>query len=141
MYGLTGGISISSYSPINSRGSSEENPPPHCSQTLGMWSRNSSGSSANRRLCGSCPVFAPPGREFSRFSFLSVEGGFDEVREVFSECCKRRIRSINSSLLNCCKSLRSIAPWIQTFSTLASAEITKLGQLRNQYRPPKKGVG
>jgi len=23
----------------------------------------------------------PPGREFSRFSFLSVDGGFDDVRE------------------------------------------------------------
>ncbi len=41
---------------------------------------------ASRRLCGSCPNFAPPGREFSRFSFLSVEGGFDELREVLSGC-------------------------------------------------------
>ena len=30
------------------------------------------------------PSFAPPGREFSRFSFLSVEGGFDDVREFLS---------------------------------------------------------
>jgi hypothetical protein len=58
----------------------DEKDPPRCSQTLGMWSRNSSGLSASRRLCGWCPDFAPPGREFSRFSFLSVEGGLDEVR-------------------------------------------------------------
>src|ERR1700729_2547125 len=80
-YGLTGGISISSYSPINSLAASDAKAPPHCSHTLGVGSRNSSGSSASRRLCGSCPSFAPPGREFSRFSFLSVEGGFDDVRE------------------------------------------------------------
>ena len=30
------------------------------------------------------PGFAPPGREFSRFSFLSVEGGMDDVRDVLS---------------------------------------------------------
>ncbi len=74
-YGLTGGISISSYSPIKSFWASDGKAPPHGSQTLGMWSRNSSGSSPSRRLCGSRPSFAPPGRAFSRFSFLSVEGG------------------------------------------------------------------
>ena len=36
------------------------------------------------RICGSCPGYAPPGREFSRFSFLSVEGGFEEVRGVLA---------------------------------------------------------
>src|SRR5208282_4985386 len=36
--------------------------PPHSSQWVGPWSRNSSGLSASRRLCGSCPGFAPPGR-------------------------------------------------------------------------------
>ncbi len=30
------------------------------------------------------PRFAPPGRAFSRFSFLSVAGGFDELRDVLS---------------------------------------------------------
>src|SRR5664279_6377960 len=37
-YGLTGGISISSYSPINSLSTSDEKEPPHRSQALGMWS-------------------------------------------------------------------------------------------------------
>src|ERR1700677_2317448 len=127
-------MSISSYSRINSIAASGPSAPPHRSQRVGLWSTKSSGWSLNLRLCGSCPGFAPPGREFSRFAFLSVEGGFDEVREVFSGCCKRRIRSINSSLLNCCKSLRSITPWIQTFSTLASGQII-------QSRRSKKGGG
>jgi hypothetical protein len=58
--------------------------PPHRSQRVGLWSRNSSGLSASRRLCGSCPGFAPSGRGCSRFSFLLVEGGFDELRDVLS---------------------------------------------------------
>ena len=45
--------------------------------------------SASRRVCGSCPGFAPPGREFSRVSLLSVEGGFDDVRDVLSGRCSR----------------------------------------------------
>src|SRR5271165_1352504 len=118
-YGLTGGISISSYSPIRSASASNGKVSPHCSQTLGMWSRNSSGSSESRRLCGSCPSFAPPGREFSRFSFLSVEGGLDDVREVLSGRWSRSTNSINCSLLSCCKSLRSIAPWIQRSRLMA----------------------
>src|SRR6202789_79978 len=115
-------MSISSYSPINCIAASGPSAPPHRSQQVGLWSTKSSGLSLNLRLCGSCPGFAPPEREFSRFPFLSVEGGFDEVREVFSGCCKRRISSINSSLLKRSKSLRPIAPWIQTFSTLASGQ-------------------
>src|SRR5665811_2107860 len=109
-YGLTGGFSISSYSPINSLSTSDEKEPPHRSQALGMWSRNSSGLSASRRLCGSCPGFAPPGREFSRFSFLSVEGGLDDVREFLSGRWSRSTNSINCSLLSCCKSVRSMSP-------------------------------
>jgi hypothetical protein len=35
-------------------------------------------------LCGSRPGFAPPGREFSRFPFLSVDGGFDDVHVFLS---------------------------------------------------------
>src|ERR1019366_9403705 len=81
--GFTGGISISSYSPISSSSASDDKDPPHRSQWVGMWSRNSSGLSASRRLCGSGPGFAPPGRAFSRFFFLSVEGGLDEVRDVY----------------------------------------------------------
>src|ERR1019366_10557854 len=53
--GFTGGISISSYSPISSSSASDDKDPPHRSQWVGMWSRNSSGLSASRRLCGSCP--------------------------------------------------------------------------------------
>ncbi len=93
--------------------------PPHSSQTSGLWSRTSSGSSASRRLCGSCPGFAPPGRALSRFAFLSVEGGLDEVREVFSGCCNCRTSSINCSLLSCRKSSPSIPSWIQTFHSRA----------------------
>src|SRR6202034_3143747 len=70
-YGLTGGISISSYSPINSLAASDAKAPPHCSHTLGVWSRNSSGSSASRRLCGSCPSFRPAGpRVLALFLFV-----------------------------------------------------------------------
>jgi hypothetical protein len=118
-WGLTGGISISSYSPINSIAASDAKVPPHSSQTSGLWSRTSSGSSASRRLCGSCPGFAPPGRALSRFAFLSVEGGLDEVREVFSGCCNCRTSSINCSLLSCRKSSLSIPSWIQTFHSRA----------------------
>ena len=68
---------------------SEPNAPPQRPHMIGLWSRNASGLSASRRLCGSCPGFAPPGREFSRVSFLSVEGGFDDVRDVLSGRCSR----------------------------------------------------
>src|ERR1700722_2972771 len=83
-YGLTGGISISSYFADQfPRGVRRES-----SAALLAYARRVVakliGSSASRRLCGSCPSFAPPGREFSRFSFLSVEGGFDDVREFLS---------------------------------------------------------
>ena len=79
----------------------------------------SSGSSASRRLWGSWPGFAPPGREFSRVSFLSVDGGFDDVRESFSGRWSRSTSSINCSLLSRCKSPRSIPPWIQRLPALA----------------------
>ena len=42
------------------------------------------GVSASARLWGSCPGFAPPGRDASRFAFLSVDGGLEELRDVFS---------------------------------------------------------
>ena len=106
---------------------------------------NASGSSLNLRVCGSCPSFAPPGRDFSRFAFLSVDGGFDDVRDVFSGVCRRKIRSINSSLLKRCKSLRSIALLIQRISTLEVRSQSE-GRRTGVIREPKKfrlkiGVG
>jgi hypothetical protein len=50
-------------------------------------------------------------------------------------------RSINSSLLKRCESLRSMAPWIQTFSTLASGQSSSRRDDRTKNRPRKIGVG
>ena len=62
------------------------------------------------RLCPSCPGLAPPGLERSRCSLRSVEGGFEDVREVFGGRCSRSTNSINSSLLKRSRSLRPITP-------------------------------
>src|SRR5215216_2696872 len=58
------------------------------------------------RLCPSWPGLAPPGFDFSRCSLRSVEGGFEDVREVFSGRCSRSTSSISSSLLRRSRSLR-----------------------------------
>jgi hypothetical protein len=40
-------------------------------------------------LWPSCPGLAPPGRDFSRRTLRSLDGGLDEMREVFSGRCRR----------------------------------------------------
>src|SRR4051794_26536706 len=52
------------------------------------------------------PGLAPPGRACSRRSLRSVEGGLEEVREVFSGRCSRSTSSISSSLLKRSRSAR-----------------------------------
>src|SRR3982750_2349588 len=66
------------------------------------------------RLCPSWPGLAPPGFDFSRCSLRSVEGGFEDVREVFSGRCRRSTKSISSSLLRRSSSLRPIPPFNQS---------------------------
>ncbi len=44
----------------------------------------------------------------SRRSLRSLDGGLDDVRDVFSGRCIRSTRSINSSFVRRCKSVRSI---------------------------------
>ena len=44
--------------------------------------------------------FAPPGLDASRFALRSVEGGFDEVRDVFAGRWSRSTSSTSSFLLN-----------------------------------------
>src|SRR4028119_1566485 len=60
------------------------------------------------RLWPSCPGLAPPGLDLSRCSLRSVEGGLEDVREVFSGRCSRSTSSISSSLLRRSRSLRPI---------------------------------
>ncbi len=47
----------------------------------------------------------------------ACDGGLDDVREFLSGRWSAGTNAINCSLLSCCKSLRSINPWMQT-STL-----------------------
>ncbi len=72
-YGLTGGISISSYSPINSLAASDAKAPPHCSHTLGVWSR----THRDRPQADGCAAHAPasPRRAESFALFLFVRRG------------------------------------------------------------------
>src|SRR3954462_4413835 len=79
-------------------------------QRSGRCSTTSSGVSLITRLWPSCPGLAPPGLEFSRWSLRSVEGGLEEVREVFSGRCRRSTSSIRSSLLRRSSSPRPIPP-------------------------------
>src|SRR5215207_11473503 len=73
-----------------------------------------SARSLRVRLCPSWPGLAPPGFDFSRCSLRSVEGGFEDVREVFSGRCRRSTKSISSSLLRRSSSLRPIPPFNQS---------------------------
>lgn len=47
-----------------------------------------------------------PGREPSRLAFLSVDGGFDDVRDVLSGRCSPSSRSINSGFVSRSRSSR-----------------------------------
>src|SRR5665647_1404410 len=53
--GLTGGISISSYSPIKFIAEPGESAIPQLGQSVGLWSSKPSGLSASRRLCWLMP--------------------------------------------------------------------------------------
>lgn len=59
-----------------------------------------------------------PFRALSRRSLRSLEGGCDDVRDVFAGRCSRSTRSISSSFVSRCKSLRSIATGIHRFTSL-----------------------
>src|SRR5215212_9239044 len=76
----------------------------------GRCSTTSSGVALRIRLWPSWPGLAPPGLDFSRCSLRSVEGGLDEVRDVFSGRCSRSTSSISSSLLRRSRSLRPMTP-------------------------------
>ncbi len=45
---------------------------------------------------------APPGRDCSRRSLRSVDGGLDDMRDVLAGRCNFSTSSINSSLLRAC---------------------------------------
>src|SRR5215217_4288092 len=83
---------------------------PQSGQHAGRCSMTRSGSWARVRLWPSCPGLAPPGRACSRRSLRSVEGGLEEVREVFSGRCSRSTSSIRSSLLKRSRSARPMTP-------------------------------
>ena len=71
-----------------------------------MIANNTSATSVRTRLWGSCPGLAPPGRELTRFSFLSVEGRLGRPSEnPWQDAAAEAPSSINSSLLSCCKSV------------------------------------
>src|ERR1035437_8857839 len=59
-----------------------------------------SGVSARLRACPLWPGLAPPGRDPSRFALRSVDGGFEDVREVLSGRCSRSTNSTNSGFVS-----------------------------------------
>ena len=75
-------------------------------QTSGRWAILSETSSLKGRLWPSWPGLVPPGLARSRRSFRSVDGGLEDVREVFSGLCSRSTSSISSALLRCSSSSR-----------------------------------
>src|SRR3954462_3042530 len=90
-------------------------------QRSGRCSTTSSGVSLITRLWPSCPGLAPLGFERSRCSLRSVDGGLEEVREVFSGRCRRSTSSISSSLLRRSSSPRPIPPLNQQKRPTSSA--------------------
>ncbi len=84
------------------------------------------------RLCGcaavrlwpSCPGFAPPGRDCSRRSFRSVEGGLDDVRDVLAGRCSFSTSLISSSLLRRSRSPRLMPTGNQPSTGRASHRCT-----------------
>src|SRR5215203_3813270 len=93
-----------------------------------------SARSLRVRLCPSWPGLAPPGFDFSRCSLRSVEGGFEDVREVFSGRCRRSTKSISSSLLRRSSSLRPIPPFNQSKQRDARAWVIAGLGLRALYQ-------
>ena len=98
--GFTSGRSISSYSPITAPASSSANGRPQWQHCVGRCSSTRSGASDKSRACPLCPAMAPPGRDPSRFALRSVDGGFDDVRDVLSGRCRRRTSSTNSGFVS-----------------------------------------
>ena len=117
--GLTSGKSISSYSPITSPIASSTNGRPQYWQCAGRWSSCASAVSARARACPLCPGLAPPGREPSRLPLRSVDGGFDDVRDVLSGRCRPSNRSINSGFVSRSSSSRFIGSVNHRPTTLA----------------------
>src|SRR5579863_4319744 len=65
-----------------------------------------SGVSDKLRACPLWPGLAPPGRDPSRFALRSVDGGFEDVRDVLSGRCSRSTNSTNSGFVSPSSSLR-----------------------------------
>lgn len=116
--GRPGGLSISSYSPINARSATESKTATQQAQCDGAWSSKASGVSQSLRERPSCPGSAPPGFECSRLSLRSVEGGFEEVREVLSGRCHPQ-HQIGQFLLAKAFQIRAIYPYVESPSKLA----------------------
>jgi hypothetical protein len=80
----------------------------------------------------------PPGRKPSRFAFLSVEGGCEDVRDVLSGRCIPSTRSINSGFVSRSSSSRFID--IVNHSTAALARgwvVTRLKHI-DVTRPERR---
>src|SRR5215207_1081076 len=108
--GFTSGNSTRSCTLTVSAGRSAGSAAPQPEHWPGRCSTTASGVSHITRLWPSCPGLAPPGFERSRCSLRSVEGGLEEVREVFSGRCRRSTSSTSSSLLRRSSSPRPIPP-------------------------------
>src|ERR671913_301710 len=109
MRGFTSGNSTRSCTLTISAGRSILRAAPQQEHCSGRCSTTASGVSLATRLWPSWPGLAPPGLDVSRCSLRSVEGGLEEVREVFSGRCSRSTSSISSSLLRRSRSLRPIS--------------------------------
>jgi len=127
MYGLTGGISISSYSPINSRGSSQENRR-HTARKRSACGRETRQDHPPTAVVRLMPELRPPGREFSRFSFLSVRAAWTR----FANSCRtlKLKHQIYQLLFAELLQITPVhAPWIQSFHIVAR------GWVNAQVRP------
>jgi hypothetical protein len=103
-----------------------------------------------------CPGLAPPGREPSRLPFRSVDGGFDDVRDVLSGRCRPSNRSINSGFVSRSSSSRFIDSvnhrpttlarrWVITCSTasltlLLPENRKQLIPVKQRTKPPKPAL-
>src|SRR3954447_15462806 len=134
--GRTSGTSIRSCTLTVSPGRSAGSAAPQPEHWSGRCSTTSSGVSLITRLWPSCPGLAPPGFERSRCSFRSVEGGLEEVREVFSGRCRRSTSSINSSLLRRSSSPRPIPPLNQQKRPTSRAWVIALEERREPTDDP-----
>ena len=114
-----------------SAGRSADSARPQSGHAVGRESTTVSGSSAMARLWPSWPGLAPPGRDCSRRSLRSVEGGLDEVRDVLAGRCSFSTSSIRSSLLRRSRSPRLMPPRNQPSSARASPRRTSTDHARS----------